>query len=382
MFLTIGGDESALVTIPVAWDGDGEVEGAIPANLGDEGERGPGGMMMATRYGIRNRFPVRTAPMTAEDAAVARAVLESAPPLYCVGEWVEIVTGCYLLPAHVREIRQQQVSTLHGRRVALSFDLLQAGPMECDAPSTPGAWWRGTLDVYEDIPPTVPPLTDEDRIRSWVSEEYGGYTLQQDSGDEEDAPLYAPDGMGNGLHGVNFNARPWMWSEEAGLLDPVSGTDQPWSAIIVTRLPAGSLAERYVFSLRDGGGLSGAMHAIGTTVVGSDLYWNTIRMGDSGGATSSTSFGPIDTSEDQNFVIEYVFDADGAHMWVNGELVLEDALSVGAFNPTALVVGALDDGGAFEWSGQVGEVVYFPGEAIGRVTRMSFAGTFAPYRAA
>lgn len=375
-------DLSSVVRIPVAYDGgDGEVEQSVPDVLGDFGVRTPSGTAVATRRGTALREQVRTRPLSLTEAPAIRAVLEDPAGIYVAGEWLELVTGCYLMPAHIGEVKQRHVSLASGRHVVLSFEVIQAGPIDCDPPETPSAWWRARLDRYEDLAGTIPANDNADRIARWDEQEAGAFSLLQPSGTPADLPLYRPAGFGAGLPGVDFNARPWMVCDAAALLALVSGTDVPWSAILVVRIPAGTLQEGYVLAWRDGSGLSGAMHAIGVTVVGSDLFWNTIRMGDSGGSTSATSFAPIDTSEDRTFVLLYMFDGpDGARMLANGELVLEDALSVGAFNPTALVVGALDDGGAFEWpAGVVGEVVVFGGSAIAPLTQMTFAGAFQPY---
>lgn len=218
---------------------------------------------------------------------------------------------------------------------------------------TPAAWWKGTEGRWKDLAKTDPAVLGTDRVVAWAEDTY---TLEQDSGTAADAPLYSPSGIEQPA--LNFNARPWLLSQEAGLLTPVSGSDRPWSALVVCTIPAGTDAERYVLSFRTGSGLSGAMHALGVGYTGGNLHWRVIRQPDSG--TSVVVDGnTIDTSATRTYILTLRFTGTAVELRANGVVVLSDGQNVGAFNPTAFVVGALDEDGDFEWSGLVAHVLLF-----------------------
>jgi hypothetical protein len=126
MFLTITPSGGSPVRIPVAYpDGDGEVGQHL---VGDPGEHGVHGQYMsAVRARKLGPIPVTTRPMTSADADAARAALESAPPVPCGGEWIELIGGDPdYFEVIVGAISQRHVSTAEGRMVVLRFELTES----------------------------------------------------------------------------------------------------------------------------------------------------------------------------------------------------------------------------------------------------------------
>ncbi|HEU0052063.1 MAG TPA: hypothetical protein VFQ39_02755 [Longimicrobium sp.] len=108
-FLTVGGQ-----TVPVAPDG-ANVEYEL---IGDRA-RAFDGTMRSARRGVKRRWQIKTAPLTAAETATLETALQATPPVSCAGDLIGATVSCdpelrsiHLMPSGAGDRRSIEF-TLH-----------------------------------------------------------------------------------------------------------------------------------------------------------------------------------------------------------------------------------------------------------------------------